>query len=98
MRTPPRSKPFHRKLLICTALASIFVIPTAFAHGHHGGSANSNARHGGYAHHRLGSSGSRADRRDDIASQGDRATAALDPSSRRHQHIPDEEEIEQAEQ
>jgi hypothetical protein len=99
MRTPPRRKPFHRKLLICSAVASIFVVPTVFAHAHHGGSANVSARHGGNAHHRLGSS-NRADRREGFASPDgdDRATAALDAGSRRHQHVPDEEELEQAEQ
>jgi hypothetical protein len=96
MRTPPRRKPFHRKLLICSILAGLFVVPAAFAHGHHGGSSNASARHGEFGHHRLASS----DRRGGIGSRDgdDRATAALDSGSRRHQHVPDEEELEQAEQ
>jgi len=100
MRTPPRCKPFHRKLLICSILASLLVVPTAFAHGHHGGSANASARHGGFGHHRLAGSNGQADRREGIGSRDgdDRATAALDAGSRRHQHVPDEEELEQAEQ
>jgi len=100
MRTPPRRKPFHRKLLICSILTGLLVVPAAFAHGHNGGSANANARHGGSGHHRLASSDSRADRRGGIGSRDgdDRATASLDASSRRHQHVPDEEELEQAEQ
>jgi hypothetical protein len=100
MRTPPRCKPFHRKLLICSILAGLFVVPTAFAHGHHGGSANSNARHGGFGHHRLASSNGRTDVREGIDSRDgdDRSTAALDAGSRRHQRVPDEEEVEQAEQ
>jgi len=100
MRTPPRRKSFHRILLICSILPFVFVVPTAFGHGHHGGSANANARHGGFGHHRLAGSNSRGDAREGIGSRDgdDRTTAALDAGSRRHQHVPDEEEIEQAEQ
>ena len=99
MRTPPRRKPFHRKLLICSILAGLFIVPTAFAQGHHGGSANANARHGGFGHHRLASSNTRANTREGIGSRDgdDRTTAALDASSRRHQRVPDEEEVEQPE-
>ena len=99
MRTPPRRKPFRSKLLICSILAGLFVVPTAFAHGHHG-SANGNARHGAFGHHRLAGSNSRTEGREGIGSRdGDeRATASLDTGLRRHQHVPDEEEIEQAEQ
>jgi len=99
MRTPPRRKPSHSKLLICSILAGLCTVPTVLAHGHHG-SANAGARHGGFGHHRLASSNSRADTREGFSSRDgdDRATAALDAGSRRHQHVPDEEELEQAEQ
>ncbi len=100
MRNPPRRKPFHRTLLLGSTIASILLIPAAFAHAHHAGSSYA-GRHGGISHHSM-SSDNRSDARNIVMSAGDdrlqSATAALSPNARRHVRVPDEEEVEQPEQ
>ena len=95
-------KSLARKLVLSTAITALIAIPAAFAHNHHAGSASA-GRHGGFGRHSFASADSRSDTRggNQSFSSDDRnqsATASLGPNSRRHERIPDEEEVEQPEQ
>ena len=88
-----------RRPLLLALIAGSFAIPAAFAHGHHGPLASASpSRH---SLHQSGPSGQASDSRQ-VRSERDARnedrTASVDTGARRHQHVPDEEELEQAEQ
>ncbi len=97
MRTSLRSK-----LILSTAIAGLIITPTALAHGRHGGSADAGRREG-FAHHRFASADNRTYARNGahISNGNDRNLASADAvasNGRRHERIPDEEELAQPEQ
>ncbi len=101
MRNLPCRKPFHRKLLLCSAIASLILVPSAFAHSHHGASAYAASGHAGFNHRNFASSRSHANAQDEAqAFSADRSqslTTADSRNSRKHDRVPDEEELAQPE-
>ena len=96
MQNGSRRNPLHRHLLVAF-VATLIAAPSAFAHSHHADSHRSASRASfGHGHH------SRNDRSQDTrygSSQGnDGQTVAALSDRRPHERVPDEEELEQAEQ
>jgi len=94
MRNVSRRKPFHRHILVATVF-TLIAAPVAFSHNHTSDSHRVAAHSGSSRHHARND---RADTRYNRTRDDDAPAVAALSDRRRHERVPDEEELEQAEQ
>lgn len=94
-----------RRLMLALSI-TCFIATSAFAHGHHSGayagsSSSRSSAHNGFGHHNLASADDRANARNDsqsLAGNDQNQSVAANSNPRKHERVPDEEELQQAEQ
>ena len=104
MRKLQRPK-LYRHLILSAAIIGIIVTPAAFAHGHHSGgyAGNSSSRstgHSGFGRHSFASADSRTNAHSDnqsFAGTDQNQSVASASNPRKHERVPDEEELQQPE-
>ncbi len=92
-----------RRLMLALSV-TCFIAAPAFAHGHHsgafaGGSSSRSTGHSGFGRHTISNTDDRANARSDNQSfAGNDQSLAANSNPRKHERVPDEEELQQPEQ